>query len=105
MVRLFASPNELLYVNPNAWKDIYAHHQGKEKMAKERRFYTEYPGGGHIILANHKNHLRFRRTISHAFSDSSMREHEPLIKRYLDLRIRRLGEILNNGQIPLNIVA
>jgi cytochrome P450 len=97
MVRLFALPNELLYVNPKAWKEIYAHRQGKEEMAKERRFYEERPGGGHIILANHKNHLRLRRTISHAFSDSSMREHEPLIKRYLDLRIRRLGGILKNG--------
>lgn len=99
------APDELSYINPKAWKDIYAHRQGKEEMAKQRKSYLEHPGGDHIILANRENHSRFRRTLSHAFSDSSMREQEPLIKRYVDLLIRRLGEISNDGQTPLNIVA
>jgi cytochrome P450 len=98
------APNELSYINPRAWKDIYAHRQGKEEMPKERRFYSEQPGSDNIIIANRQNHSRFRKTLSHSFSDLSIREQEPLIKKYIDLLIRRLGEISHNGQTSLNMV-
>lgn len=97
------APNELSYTNANAWKDIYAHRQGKPEMMKNRKIYSTHPGGEHIIIANREDHSRFRKGLSHGFSDSSMRQQEPLIQRYVDLLIRRLEENSKDGQIPQNM--
>jgi len=97
------APNELSYTNPNAWKDIYGHRQGKPEMAKNPKSYTTHPGGKHIITANREDHSRFRKNLSHGFSDASMRQQEPLIQSYVDLLVRRLEEHSHDGQIPQNM--
>ena len=43
------------------------------------------------------DHSRYRRLLSHAFSDKALREQEPLIKQYVDLLISRLHENVKNG--------
>jgi cytochrome P450 len=43
------------------------------------------------------DHSRYRRLLSHAFSDKALREQEPLIKKYVDLFISRLHENSKNG--------
>lgn len=65
-----------------------------------------------IINADREEHSRFRRALSHGFSDAAMRQQEPLIARYVDLLLRRLHEICNNSdgggkkrESPLNIEA
>ncbi|KIN02897.1 hypothetical protein OIDMADRAFT_160486 [Oidiodendron maius Zn] len=97
------APDELSYTNSHAWKDIYSHRQGKPEMAKNRKSYTTHPGGEHIIIANREDHSRFRKNLSHGFSDSSMRQQEPLIQTYVNLLIRRLKEHSQDGQIPQNM--
>jgi len=44
------------------------------------------------------DHARYRRLLSHAFSEKSLREQEPLIKHYIDLLISRLHETCKNTQ-------
>ncbi|KAH8587874.1 cytochrome P450 [Bisporella sp. PMI_857] len=97
------APNELSYTNSKAWKDIYRHRQGKPEMAKNRKSYTTHPGGEHIIIANREDHSRFRKNLSHGFSDSSLRQQEPLIQSYVDLLVRRLEEHSQDRQIPQNM--
>lgn len=99
------APDELSYTNGNAWKDIYGHRQGKPEMVKNRKIYTIHPGGEHIIIANREDHSRFRKSLSHGFSDSSMRQQEPLIQNYVDLLVRRLGEHSRDGQMPQDMCA
>lgn len=43
------------------------------------------------------DHSRYRRLLSHAFSDKALREQEPLIKKYVDLFISRLHENAKYG--------
>jgi cytochrome P450 len=43
-----------------------------------------------LSVANDADHSRMRKLMSHAFSDSSLREQEPLIRSYCDLLIKRL---------------
>lgn len=66
-------------------------------MAKNRKNYTLHPGGEHIIIANRADHSRFRKNLSHGFSDSSMRQQEPLIQSYVNLLIQRLEEHALDG--------
>ncbi|KAL5353083.1 hypothetical protein ACLOAV_001113 [Pseudogymnoascus australis] len=98
------APDELSFNNPNAWKDIYGHRQGHPPMSKDMAFYNRPASGvDSLITANRSDHSRYRRLVSHAFSDNALREQEPLIKGYVDLLIQRLHEHASDG--PLDMVA
>lgn len=98
------APDELSYINADAWKDIYGHRQGHAPMPKDTAFYNRPPNGAHsLITAERADHTRYRRLVSHAFSDKALREQEPLIKGYVDLLIQRLHEHVSTG--PLDMVA
>ncbi|KAK0118681.1 hypothetical protein ONS95_007564 [Cadophora gregata] len=84
------APNELSFTSPQAWKDIYAHHQGRPEMAKNLQLYSQQPGSTHILIANREDHTRFRRTLSHAFSEASMREQEGILQLYAGGLVERL---------------
>jgi cytochrome P450 len=58
-----------------------------------------------IINADREEHSRFRRALSHGFSDASMRQQEPEIKKYVDLLIERLHQECGQGATKLNIEA
>ncbi|KAI8955153.1 cytochrome p450 monooxygenase [Xylaria longipes] len=87
------APHELAFVDSQAWKDIYGHHNSYE-MAKDDGFYR--PMGRHvadsIITADRQHHSLLRRQLSHGFSDRSMHAQEPIFREYVDLLIQRLAE-------------
>ncbi|KAK6193011.1 hypothetical protein LQW54_012895 [Pestalotiopsis sp. IQ-011] len=103
-------PNHLSFTDVRAWKDIYGHRVGAEislqEMPKARPFYNvirDIPTS--IVTADREEHQLFRRALSHGFSDSSMREQEPLIQHYVDLLIRRIHENCESGLKTLNLEA
>ncbi|GAP88679.1 putative cytochrome p450 monooxygenase [Rosellinia necatrix] len=84
------SPNEVFFLNPQAWKDIYGHGHAE--------FPKFYPEGANmhpkkIISSNAQDHFRLRRAMLPAFSDKALTRQEPLIRTYVDLLIRRLREV------------
>ncbi|KAI2636529.1 cytochrome P450 [Hypomontagnella submonticulosa] len=94
------SPNQVYFINPQAWKDIYGHGHAD--------FPKHYPKGIHmdpkkIISANASDHFRYRRAMLPAFSDKALAQQEPLMKVYVDLLIERLREIANTGK-PTDMV-
>lgn len=93
------APHELAFIEAQAWKDIYGHHNTYE-MAKDERFYR--PMGRHIadtiISADREAHGFLRRQLSHGFSDRSMRAQEPIFREYVDLFIQRLSERADTGK-------
>ncbi|WQF82114.1 Putative cytochrome P450 [Colletotrichum destructivum] len=104
------SPNHLSFTNVEAWKDIYGFQIGKDfednEIPKARLFSTtieEIPKS--IVNADREEHQRFRRALSHGFSDSSMRAQEGIIVKYIDKLIRRLHENSDRGKKALNIEA
>ncbi|KAJ5768975.1 hypothetical protein N7520_003534 [Penicillium odoratum] len=99
-------PNELSFVtNGDAWKPIYGTRPGHGQKAKDQDFYhLDIDGCSNIVSANDVDHTRFRRALSHAFSDSSLRGQEPIIQGYIDLLMQRLREISHGGTTPVNIV-
>ncbi|KAI1123503.1 cytochrome p450 monooxygenase [Nemania abortiva] len=98
------APDELAFIESQAWKDIYGHHS--YEMAKDDRFYR--PMGKSvpdtIISADREQHGFLRRQISHGFSDRSMRAQEPIFREYMDLLVQRLTEHSKSGE-PLDMRA
>lgn len=99
------APDELSFINGDAWKMIYGVRPGHGQKPKDMRFYPPTSGAPSIISANDADHSRFRRLLSHAFSDSSLRGQEPIIKTYVDLLMKRLHEKSENGKQALDMVA
>jgi hypothetical protein len=55
-------PNNLSFINPQAWKDIYAHKRTREQdMIKDPEFYVKNPDAPTIVNGNHEEHARYRR--------------------------------------------
>ncbi|KAJ2998612.1 hypothetical protein NUW58_g262 [Xylaria curta] len=84
------SPDEVFFLDPQAWKDIYGHGHAE--------FPKFYPEGVHmhpkkIISSNAQDHFRLRRAMLPAFSDKALTQQEPLIRTYVDLLIKRLREV------------
>lgn len=88
------APNKLSYTTAQAWKDIFAHIPGKEELPKDPATLQKTPNGiPNILGANKENHSRYRRLLSHAFSEKGLREQEGLIRQYVGLLVDRLGEV------------
>lgn len=100
------SPNELSFTNSEAWKAIYGSRPGHAQNQKDSGFYPPTIGGAaSLVISNDEDHYRFRRTLSHAFSESSLRAQEPIVKSYVDLLMQRLRENCAGGSKPLNMVS
>ena len=91
VVRL--APNELSFIDGQAWHDIYGHHRGSPNFPKNPLWMAPAENGIHSILsANDADHSRYRRLLAHAFSERALVEQEHLIISYINLLISRLRE-------------
>jgi cytochrome P450 len=109
------APDELAFADPRAWRDIMGHQRtagqastfsssagggsvSGEEFAKWEQHYRPVPGMTiDIVSAGREEHALLRRCLAHGFSDRSMREQQPLIKKYIDLLITRLRERAKPG--------
>jgi cytochrome P450 len=99
------SPNELSFSNPEAWAEIYGHRQRKPNMQKDEDMYTPpLFGPKSIITSDDAGHAHYRQLLAHAFSDKALRAQESILMSYVDLLIKRLYEMGNNGNSPLDMV-
>ena len=64
-------------------------------MQKDPAWYAPPPSGTHIITANDEDHTRFRKTLSHAFSERALAQQEVLLQGYVDLLVTRLKEVIS----------
>ncbi|TGO89345.1 hypothetical protein BPOR_0114g00260 [Botrytis porri] len=79
---------------------------GKKPIPKEKEIYLSGNDGiADIISSNDIDHARIRRALSHAFSEASLREQEPLMNVYFDLLIQKLYEQIDSpSNAKVNIV-
>jgi cytochrome P450 len=101
------SPNELAFSDSQAWRDIMGHRsQGGAELEKSEGFYRpikDLPTD--IVNAGREEHALLRRQMAHGFSDRSMREQQPIIKKYIDLLIHKLRVNCGDGANALNMAA
>lgn len=87
------APNELSFASAQAQQDVLSIRAGKSEFPKDPKRLQRTPNGVAPITAAEKDtHARYRRLLSHAFSERGLREQEPRIQKYVDLLVDRLGE-------------
>ena len=93
------SPNELSFASAQAQKDVLAIVPGRAEFPKDPRRLQRTPNGvAPISAADKDTHARYRRLLSHAFSERGLREQEPRIQQYADLLLDRLAEKADAGE-------
>lgn len=86
------NPNEVSFITSQAWKDIYGH--GHKQLPKWR---VKEPGrAASIIDGDYKDHSRFRKSLSHAFSEKALRSQENIMKHYIDLLVQKLKVVASS---------
>ena len=69
-------------------------------MQKDPAWYAPPPTGTHIIVANDEDHSRFRRTLSHAFSEKALAQQEGLLQGYVDMLVGGIKEVVSKEKKP-----
>ncbi len=93
------SPDELSFVEEQAWRDIYAHPNYLAKWPKFAFALAKPDTPADIIQSTHPDHARIRRQFSHAFSEKALKEQEDLITSYVDLLMARLTDAAADGTV------
>jgi averantin hydroxylase len=85
------APDELSYIDPQAVAAIY---QSSPEMPKDPMHLPPFHKGAApgILAADKEHHTRYRRVLSHGFSDKGIRAQQPLIKRHIDQLLTKLDE-------------
>lgn len=89
------SPNELVFDNESAWKDIYGSRPGHKNFHKDPIHVgsiQSLPGVSTITMANDADHARQRRALSHAFSTKALLEQEYIVKSYIEIFSKKMNE-------------
>ena len=85
------SPDELSFISPSAWQDIYA---TKPQLPKPNKAnFLEHNGVASMLTQTiPEEHNRQRRILGNAFSERALKSQEDILKHYTDLLITRLKE-------------
>ncbi|POS81759.1 hypothetical protein EPUL_005673, partial [Erysiphe pulchra] len=98
------NPNELSYIDEQAWADIYGHRTpaGTGDLPKDfRESRPEENRIVHIVNSNDLDHRRFRRIQAPLFSEKAISAQETLMTDFVNLLISQLHERANSS---LNVV-
>ena len=107
------SPDELSFIHPDAWRDIYGHGSGHGKGSrgslppKNWPWYNKpYNGVATMHLTEDPHeHAQQRRIFKAAFSDRALKEQEPLFNKYIDQLVGNLAHELACRVLPPGPVA
>ncbi|KAK8027908.1 hypothetical protein PG991_004964 [Apiospora marii] len=89
-------PTDLSYTAADAWQDIHGLVKGQPENPKAPEFSVQ------PVNATLENHSRVRKAFSPAFSEHALREQEPLFREYVDILVRKIGE-LGKDQKPVEM--
>jgi len=96
------APNELAFNDPAAWRDIYGHKA--DEFPKFQAFYKPRKAPPYLVTENRTNHRNIRLQLAPQFSERSMRDQEPIFRKYTDLLVARLREH-SSAPKPLDMVS
>ena len=89
------APNELSFIDPQAWRDI---HQRRDFM-RPRQWRGKPPGltADSFISADAPNHARLRRVFAPSFSDKAIKGYEPSMQNHIDVLCRKLHTMISSS--------
>ncbi|KAH7374279.1 benzoate 4-monooxygenase cytochrome-like protein P450 [Pyrenochaeta sp. MPI-SDFR-AT-0127] len=90
------APDELSYINAEAWKDIY----GNRNIPKNRIWagQEEEHHPISIVSIDEATHLRNRRALTGAFTEHAIAEHAPVLEGLVSLMIQKFRDAAAHGQ-------
>ena len=99
------APNELSYINPTAFKEIYGHTQrGKQEFTKDQKYHSGLGREPIILNADRHYHGHIRKLLAHGFSEKSLRAQETVLQEYVDVLFQKLHENSQDGTAPVDIL-
>lgn len=99
------APDELSYIHPDAWHQIYGHRPGKSEIMKDPTFYAALASGkGSIISADRDRHSHLRKQMSHGFSERALREQESVVRSYADYFVERITGVMEGQDGVVDMV-
>lgn len=92
------SPDELSFLHPHAWRDIYGHGSKEGRGSAPPKDWTRYgtlPNGtpSIVVIPDAVEHARARKMFTPAFSDRALIEQSQLFTKYAD----QLVSVLKGG--------
>ncbi|KAJ6192804.1 putative P450 monooxygenase [Bipolaris maydis] len=97
------APNELTFVSPAAWTEIYGQkRRGQEELVKDKKYYSGM-GEPTLLHSNQEQHAHLRKLLAHGFSNSSLQKQEAVIQKYLDVLMNTLKHQCQDGQVALDL--
>jgi cytochrome P450 len=88
------NPNELSFIDPVAYQDIFMKRQGRYPLPKDPVWYQRMPNGAWpISSAPEQDHLRIRKQLTYAFSDKALAEQESLVQGHVNLLMKNLERL------------
>ena len=99
-----AAPNELSYISPTAWKDIYGYpEKSKEEFPKDKRYHAGFAASQSILTADRHDHRRLRKMLAPGFSNKAIRGQELILQQYVGFLFQKLYENSSGGTAPVDI--
>jgi cytochrome P450 len=99
-------PNELTFVEPAAWKDIYGHRKvGEPELQKDKKYHAGFAAQPTLVNADRAQHSVLRKALSHGFSEASLRLQEPILRKFQDTLVNQLAEKGQHGKVALDMVS
>ncbi|KAH8682497.1 cytochrome P450 [Xylariales sp. PMI_506] len=97
------TPNNLSFSDAVVWRDVCSYRKGHKEFSKPRApvatSLDSIPG---ILGANTADHRRYRKQLSPAFSERSMREQQPTILKHVNMLVQGLRDSV--GKKPQDLV-
>lgn len=85
-------PDQISFIHPNAWKQIYSFDHGKYTFKKHFRQYASFEDSHNILDApGPAQHPRVRRALLPAFTDRSIKTLEPYFHKNVDRLVQYLS--------------
>ena len=101
MVRI--SPNELSFISPGAWADIYAKREGKPPFPRDKTFFNDMlVDPDTLTMADDQKHARLRRAMNPAFAPRALAAQEPILQKNVDLFLNQLESLSLQG-LPVDL--
>ncbi|PHH89134.1 hypothetical protein CDD83_6605 [Cordyceps sp. RAO-2017] len=104
-------PNELSFIDSQAWRDIYSPLNDKlstvpaKELEKDSRFYSIFGPDvpDNLMIAKFEEHQQLRRRLAPGFTEKALRAQEPIIQHYVNMLVERLRALSADGSAPVNL--
>ncbi|KAL8655716.1 MAG: hypothetical protein Q9210_000697 [Variospora velana] len=93
------TPDELSFISPSAWQDIYTI---KPQLPKVKKGVSQAANGVPVLATETviERHARQRRILAPAFSERALRKQEDILKHYTDLLVSKLNDQIASTEKP-----